>query len=90
MFQALLSPDAGCEYDQLIEIDLATLEPHVNGPFTPDLATPIGELVIFVFLFQLFVDHTIVVNMWNFCSYSVKQYYLLFSSFFSRSWYVLL
>ena len=49
MFQALLSPDAGCEYDQLIEIDLATLEPHVNGPFTPDLATPIGELVIFIF-----------------------------------------
>ena len=31
--------------DQLIELDLATLEPHVNGPFTPDLATPIGELV---------------------------------------------
>jgi aconitase A len=46
VFQVLLSPDAGCEYDQLIEIDLATLEPHVNGPFTPDLATPIGELVI--------------------------------------------
>ncbi len=49
MFQVLLSPDAGCEYDQLIEIDLATLEPHVNGPFTPDLATPIGELVIIAF-----------------------------------------
>ncbi len=28
-------------YDQLIEIDLNTLEPHVNGPFTPDLAWPI-------------------------------------------------
>merc|ERR1711992_115446 len=40
----LLSPDAGCQYDQLIEIDLSTLEPHVNGPFTPDLATPIGDL----------------------------------------------
>ena len=47
IFQALLSPDSGCSYDQLIEIDLATLEPHVNGPFTPDLATPIGELVHF-------------------------------------------
>jgi aconitate hydratase len=35
----LLTPDEGCEYDQLIEIDLSTLEPHVNGPFTPDLAT---------------------------------------------------
>ena len=41
---ALLSADEGCQYDQLIELDLSTLEPHVNGPFTPDLATPIGEL----------------------------------------------
>ena len=41
---ALLSADAGCEYDQLIEINLSELEPHVNGPFTPDLATPIGKL----------------------------------------------
>merc|ERR1711981_1057284 len=40
----LLTPDEGCQYDQLIEIDLSTLEPHVNGPFTPDLATPIGDL----------------------------------------------
>jgi aconitate hydratase len=31
-------------YDQLIEIDLNELEPHVNGPFTPDLATPISKL----------------------------------------------
>jgi len=38
-----LSPDEGCEYDQLIEIDLNTLEPHINGPFTPDLATPISK-----------------------------------------------
>ena len=30
-------------FDQVIEIDLSTLEPHVNGPFTPDLATPISE-----------------------------------------------
>ena len=29
---------------QVIEIDLNTLEPHVNGPFTPDLATPIKDL----------------------------------------------
>jgi len=41
---ALLSPDDGCHYDQVIEIDLNTLEPHVNGPFTPDLATPISVL----------------------------------------------
>jgi aconitate hydratase len=30
-------------YDQLIEIDLSTLEPYVNGPFTPDAAHPISE-----------------------------------------------
>jgi len=41
---ALLSPDESCHYDQVIEIDLNTLEPHVNGPFTPDLATPISQL----------------------------------------------
>merc|ERR1712062_924087 len=41
---SLLSPDPGCQYDQVIEIDLNTLEPHVNGPFTPDLATPIKDL----------------------------------------------
>ena len=30
-------------YDRVIEIDLSTLEPHINGPFTPDLAIPISE-----------------------------------------------
>lgn len=31
-------------FDQLIEINLDTLEPHLNGPFTPDLATPISKM----------------------------------------------
>ena len=31
-------------FDQVIEIDLNTLEPYVNGPFTPDLAWPISKL----------------------------------------------
>jgi len=31
-------------FDQVIEIDLTTLEPHLNGPFTPDLATPISKM----------------------------------------------
>lgn len=31
-------------FDQLIEIDLNTLSPHLNGPFTPDLATPVSEM----------------------------------------------
>ena len=31
-------------FDQVIEINLSELEPHLNGPFTPDLATPISEM----------------------------------------------
>jgi aconitate hydratase len=30
-------------FDQVIEINLSELEPHINGPFTPDLAWPISE-----------------------------------------------
>src|SRR5690606_22869039 len=30
-------------FDQVIEIDLSTLEPHVNGPFTPDRAIPLSR-----------------------------------------------
>jgi len=30
-------------FDKVIEINLSELEPHINGPFTPDLATPISE-----------------------------------------------
>ena len=57
-----LKPDAGAEYDQVIDIvsipihvillsqiidsasqNLSELEPHINGPFTPDLATPLSK-----------------------------------------------
>lgn len=31
-------------FDQVIEIDLSSLTPHLNGPFTPDLATPVSEM----------------------------------------------
>jgi aconitate hydratase len=31
-------------FDQVIEINLSVLEPHLNGPFTPDLATPVSEM----------------------------------------------
>ncbi len=31
-------------YDQVLELDLNTLEPYVNGPFTPDLATPVSKM----------------------------------------------
>jgi len=30
-------------FDQVVEIDLSTLEPHINGPYTPDLAWPISK-----------------------------------------------
>ncbi|KFA66732.1 hypothetical protein S40285_08508 [Stachybotrys chlorohalonatus IBT 40285] len=42
-YAAELREDEGAEYDQLIELNLSELEPHVNGPFTPDLATPISK-----------------------------------------------
>lgn len=38
-----LRADEGAEYDRVIEIDLASLEPHINGPFTPDLTTPLSK-----------------------------------------------
>jgi aconitate hydratase len=41
-----LQPDPGSEaaYDQVIEIDLSTLEPQLNGPHTPDLAHPVSRM----------------------------------------------
>ncbi|MDQ3046995.1 MAG: aconitate hydratase [Bacteroidota bacterium] len=31
-------------FDQVIEINLSELEPHINGPFSPDIATPISQM----------------------------------------------
>ncbi|XP_046405118.1 aconitate hydratase, mitochondrial-like [Ischnura elegans] len=42
--KVLLNADADAPYDKVIEINLSELEPHVNGPFTPDLAHPISKL----------------------------------------------
>ncbi len=36
--------DPGAFFDRVIEIDLSTLSPHINGPHTPDLARPVAEL----------------------------------------------
>ncbi len=33
-------------FDQVIEINLSELTPHLNGPFTPDLATPVAEMKV--------------------------------------------
>ncbi|KAG0085066.1 aconitate hydratase, partial [Podila epicladia] len=38
-----LRADEGAVYDKVIEVNLSTLEPHINGPFTPDLATPLSK-----------------------------------------------
>ncbi|KAI0472820.1 aconitate hydratase [Xylariaceae sp. FL0804] len=38
-----LKADSEAVYDEVIEIDLSTLEPHINGPFTPDLSTPLSQ-----------------------------------------------
>lgn len=42
-FSENLRADENAVYDQLIEINLSELEPHVNGPFTPDRAHPLSE-----------------------------------------------
>lgn len=43
MSQNLLRADPKAAYDKVIRIDLSTLEPHINGPFTPDLSTPLSK-----------------------------------------------
>jgi aconitate hydratase len=42
-FAENLRADASAEYDKVVEINLSELEPHINGPFTPDLATPLSK-----------------------------------------------
>lgn len=37
-----MKADEGATYDHTIEVNLSELEPHVNGPFTPDLAHPLS------------------------------------------------
>ncbi|KAI0702483.1 aconitate hydratase [Cytidiella melzeri] len=43
-----LAADEGAEYDEVIQVDLSSLEPNINGPFTPDLATPLSKFATFV------------------------------------------
>lgn len=43
-YSDLLRADSGAEYDKVIEINLDELKPHINGPFTPDLANPIDKV----------------------------------------------
>lgn len=42
--QENLQADEGAKYDQIIEINLSELEPHINGPFTPDNAHPLSTV----------------------------------------------
>ncbi|KAF7982015.1 hypothetical protein HWV62_30256 [Athelia sp. TMB] len=46
--QGFLSADEGAEYDEVIDINLSDLEPTINGPLTPDLATPLSKFGAFV------------------------------------------
>lgn len=39
-----LRADEDAQYDRIIDINLSELEPIINGPFTPDLSTPISQL----------------------------------------------
>jgi aconitate hydratase len=44
--EVVANPEAW--YDEVIRIDLSTLEPYVNGPFSPDVATPVSQLASFM------------------------------------------
>ncbi|KAI9250330.1 aconitate hydratase [Sporodiniella umbellata] len=43
-----LRSDSGAHYDQVVEMNLSEVEPHINGPFTPDLSTPLSKFKDFV------------------------------------------
>ncbi|KAI8643205.1 aconitate hydratase [Parasitella parasitica] len=43
-----LRADSGAHYDKIIEINLSEIEPHINGPFTPDLSTPLSKFKDFI------------------------------------------
>ncbi|MEI7980695.1 MAG: aconitate hydratase, partial [Bacteroidota bacterium] len=53
-YSDFLVPDAAISekpeayYDQYIKLDLSTIEPYINGPFSPDIAHPISEFKAFV------------------------------------------
>lgn len=40
---SILQADENATYDHRIDLDLAALEPHVYGPFTPDVITPLSK-----------------------------------------------
>jgi aconitate hydratase len=44
LYGEYLRADKDAKYEEIIEIDLNTLEPHINGPSTPDLATKISQM----------------------------------------------
>jgi aconitate hydratase len=41
---AEIAADPARHYDQFIDINLTELEPYINGPFSPDIATPISQM----------------------------------------------
>lgn len=43
---SMLTPDEGAPYDRIVEINLSELAPHINGPFTPDLAHPVNAVSV--------------------------------------------
>ncbi|CAO3656039.1 unnamed protein product [Mucor hiemalis] len=45
---SFLRADAGAHYDKIIEVNLSEVEPHINGPFTPDLSTPLSKFKDFI------------------------------------------
>lgn len=42
-WQQNLRADEGAEYDQVLEVNLSELEPHINGPSSPDVSAPLSN-----------------------------------------------
>ena len=72
-FQHNLKADEGAEYDQTIHINLSELEPHINGPFTPDLRSanernlliaqnPVAAARFFDFMVCSFIKHVLGID----------------------------
>ncbi len=43
-YRHLFQTDPGAKYDRVVDINLDELEPLINGPFTPDLSTPVSKM----------------------------------------------
>jgi aconitate hydratase len=68
-FSHLCVEDATPHYDRVIEINLSELEPRINGPFTPDLSTPISQMKRAVETHKWPIDISVVFGLFVYKKY---------------------